>query len=1166
MIRLAPPAFDDQRSDYQFKAERSRHASRIPFKNSGVAGVDGSHLNSNPAAHCFLSRSESIGRVLPVILRNLLVVVAFWLGVGLAEQAFALPEQIQPTLKAQSRTLVVGSEQDYPPFATGMTDATAGGFTVDLWRVIADAASLKYTVRVLPFHQLLAEFKRGEIDVLINLAVSDERRQFAHFSVPHVTVHGAIFVRDDEFRIRSEADLEGKSVLVLNADLAHDYAVAKGWGPHLVPADTAAQGLQRLAAGKSDAMLLSELTGLQTLRALALSNIKVLPVKAGFAQKFAFATQHGQTELLDTINEELAVAKANGRYDALYEKWFDQYTVKQVGLVDILRYVIPVSMLLLASIGYMAYRSQVERKKAEEVVAAAAQYARSLIEASLDPLVTISPQGKITDANRATEKVTGLDKEHLIGSDFADYFTDPDEARKGYQRVFADGYVTDYPLAIRHSSGRVTDVLYNASVYCDASGAVSGVFAAARDVTERLIAEDKLRTLSIAVEQSSASVVITDKNAIIEYVNPQFTKASGYSAMEAIGANPRILQSKQTHDETYRRMWDTLSSGEPWNGEFINKRKSGEIYWEEGHISPVKNSLGCVTHYVAIKTDITERIRSTEKINTLMQEQRTILNNSLVGIVTVRDRKILWANRAFESMLGYGPGEMLGLSTRMTYASDEVYQAFGAKAYPVLLAGEVYRSWSEFIGKNGERVWMDVSGETLHATRGDSLWCFIDITERKAIESRLVQSETKTKSVLESAADAIFILDQRGQLQYVNDSALVMLGYERTTLQGMTIENIVPLDDAPAMLNRFKQLVVSGALRCELRLACSDGASIPVDFNGAVLPDGSVFGSCRDISARKKTEALLVEREAHLQAIIENEPECIKIIDSNGLLIQMNAAGLAMIEADSFSQVKDRPVLHVVAPEYREAFWDLHQRVIAGEHIQMEFEVQGLKGGRRWMETHAVPMKEYGRTVHLAVTRDITQRKLMERQVSQLAFHDSLTGLANRRLLLDRLGQAMAAGKRSGCFGALIFLDLDNFKVLNDTHGHSTGDMLLIEVAKRLKGCVREVDTVSRFGGDEFVVLLSKLDTQRDVSTAQAAMVAEKIRAALQQPYFLSVSNANGTHASVDHHCTSSIGVAIFTNDQGSDDDILKWADNAMYKAKKAGRNAIRFHGVPGHD
>lgn len=182
-----------------------------------------------------------------------------------------------------------------------------------------------------------------------------------------------------------------------------------------------------------------------------------------------------------------------------------------------------------------------------------------------------------------------------------------------------------------------------------------------------------------------------------------------------------------------------------------------------------------------------------------------------------------------------------------------------------------------------------------------------------------------------------------------------------------------------------------------------------------------------------------------------------------------------------------------------------------------------------------------------------------DEKIHNLAFYDTLTQLPNRRLLNDRLEQTKAASKRSGRYGALIFLDLDNFKPLNDTHGHGVGDLLLVEGARRLSSCVREVDTVARFGGDEFVVVISELDVDKAEPITQASIVAEKIRATLAEPYVFKIQHEGEAETTIEHHCTSSVGVVLF-NHEASREDILKWADIAMYQAKEAGRNLIRFY------
>lgn len=429
------------------------------------------------------------------------------------------------------------------------------------------------------------------------------------------------------------------------------------------------------------------------------------------------------------------------------------------------------------------------------------------------------------------------------------------------------------------------------------------------------------------------------------------------------------------------------------------------------------------------------------------------------------------------------------------------------------------------------------------------------------------------------------------------------------------------------------------------------------------------FNSLLDTLAQR--EAALSESESRLRTIIENEPECIKIVDAAGRLKQINPAGLAMLEADALTQAVGRPMKAFIAPEYHAVFAAMHQRALAGDSVQVEFEVIGLKGGRRWLEVHSVPMQDQGETVQLGVARDVTERKRVEAElrvaaaafesqeammvtdaaavilrvnrafadstgytpedlvgqtprllksgrhgaefyrdmwqslnrngvwqgevwdkrkngeiypkwltisavkaddgrvthyigthfditerkraeerIKELAFFDQLTGLPNRTLLWDRIKQAMSASARNNAYGALLFLDLDNFKTLNDTHGHDMGDLLLKQAAQRLATCVREGDTVARLGGDEFVVMLANLSTSEPEAVAATETVAAKILVALNQTYRLK---------NTDFRSTASVGATLFRGHHADIDEVMKQADLAMYMAKEGGRNAVRF-------
>lgn len=300
--------------------------------------------------------------------------------------------------------------------------------------------------------------------------------------------------------------------------------------------------------------------------------------------------------------------------------------------------------------------------------------------------------------------------------------------------------------------------------------------------------------------------------------------------------------------------------------------------------------------------------------------------------------------------------------------------------------------------------------------------------------------------------------------------------------------------------------------------------------------------------ATRAANTLLRESEQRLRTIIETEPECVKVVSPQGRLLEMNAAGLAMLEADSLGEAQNGLLMDFILPEYHDAFRALHSRVMRGERETLEFEVRGLRGTRRRLETHAAPMRDAANEVvgMLAITRDISARKQAEEQISFLAFHDALTRLPNRLLAKDHLQQAILAAKHENAKVALLFIDLDNFKTINDSLGHVIGDGLLQGVAVRLRECLRDTDTLSRQGGDEFLIVLNSV-----CDTESVTMVVEKILERIAEPF------------EIDQHELSislSIGIAVYPDDGKDFDTLLKQSDTAMYQAKDSGRNTYRFH------
>lgn len=323
----------------------------------------------------------------------------------------------------------------------------------------------------------------------------------------------------------------------------------------------------------------------------------------------------------------------------------------------------------------------------------------------------------------------------------------------------------------------------------------------------------------------------------------------------------------------------------------------------------------------------------------------------------------------------------------------------------------------------------------------------------------------------------------------------------------------------------------------------------------------SGIGTVQDISELIHAEESLRESEFRYRSLFENMFEGVaycrmfyeRDIPHDFVYLEVNNVFEKLTGLKDVTGKKVSEIIPGIQKSNPELFQIYGRVALTGKSERFQTYVDGLG---IWF---SVVVYSYEKEHFVAVFDDITERKKAEELVRNMAFYDTLTGLPNRRMLEDRLLRAMAASKRSKRYGAVLFLDLDNFKPLNDTRGHHVGDLLLIEVAHRLVSCVRAVDTVARFGGDEFVVMLDDLDAGKAESTAQAGIVAEKIHIALAEPYLLSINQEDQAKTTIEHRCSSSIGVALFSYDEATMAGILNLADTAMYQAKNEGKNRIRF-------
>ena len=481
---------------------------------------------------------------------------------------------------------------------------------------------------------------------------------------------------------------------------------------------------------------------------------------------------------------------------------------------------------------------------------------------------------------------------------------------------------------------------------------------------------------------------------------------------------------------------------------------------------------------------------------------------------------------------------------------------------------------------DGEYRWILDEGAPRYDSQGQFVGYVghcLDITERKELEAALQESKRFLTESQRIAGLGSYVLDIATGLWRSSEVFDMLFGIDETFVR--SVEGwaaLVHPKDRSMMIDYFRNQVLGQghAFDKEYRIVrYADQAERWVHGLGNLELDGQgrplrMHGTIQDITERKLADDALRDSELRYRRLADNSPLAIQVFSPDGTTVRVNAAWERLWQVP-FSALEGYNVLK--DPQLEElGLLSIVKRSFAGEtvvfpvHLYDKARATGVanSGGQLWLSAFAYPVQgESGELLEVVlVQEDITERKRLEDKVHQLAFYDSLTQLANRRLLDDRLSQAVATNKRNGHFAALMFLDLDNFKPLNDVHGHAAGDLLLMETATRLKNCMREMDTVARFGGDEFVVLIMDLTSDRAEATLQAEIVAEKVRSRLAEPYRLNIRRGDAADAVIRHQCTVSIGIVVFSSDDIAEEDIFKQADTAMYKAKSGGGDLIRFY------
>lgn len=447
------------------------------------------------------------------------------------------------------------------------------------------------------------------------------------------------------------------------------------------------------------------------------------------------------------------------------------------------------------------------------------------------------------------------------------------------------------------------------------------------------------------------------------------------------------------------------------------------------------------------------------------------------------------------------------------------------------------------------------------ATHVNELLDTITRQEQEQITAQKIISDeaSRRRAIFSSVTDGVVILSEQGQVIETNPKFFTMLGCSTQDLSQLNISDWDSRFSADHFVERMTELTQAGPVFESLHRR-KDGSQYPAEISISHAEWAGkkfILMLIRDITSRKLQEEKLKISASVFTAALE----AIVLTDPDGNITDVNEAYTRIIgykkeeavgqSSRTLGFLNDGSNLfdHIISRLRDEGYWagELELKHKDEKTIPVQLKVSAVRSDR-------------GEIKHfVAMFSDISLQKQQQLRLEQLALHDSLTQLPNRQKLSERLTLAMANSQRSGHYGAIMMLDLDNFKPLNDEHGHASGDQLLIDVAQRLTSCVREVDTVARLGGDEFVILLESLAEDKSTALQHALQIAEKIRAAVAQPYLIKSGDPVADARGLLHTCTASIGISLFLGKELSQNQLLNRADTAMYKSKSAGRNNIHF-------
>jgi diguanylate cyclase (GGDEF)-like protein/PAS domain S-box-containing protein len=645
----------------------------------------------------------------------------------------------------------------------------------------------------------------------------------------------------------------------------------------------------------------------------------------------------------------------------------------------------------------------------------------------------------------------------------------------------------------------------------------------------------------------------------------------GYSRDELLGVNFRVAMPKEDIDTVVKIFSNIYTTGKPQRGiPYKVIRKDGTIGFAEVAGFPLKNQKGEIIGFRGVGRDITERKQAEEELRQSEEKYRDILENMQESYYELDlAGNLIFVNNTVCRNIGYSKDELIGMNYQQYTEKEELQRVFQVYSQVYLTGKPLDEFGWRITRKDGTKMYIEGSIALKKDSEGKTIGfkgLHHDITERKRMEEALQRSETKFRMLYDSTSDAVMLLDEKGFFD-CNKAALKMFGC--ATREEFCTKHLADFSppqqpngtDSMALANRMIATAMEkGSHRFEWMHKRNDtGENFPADvLLNAMQLDGKpvVQAVVRDITERKRNEKELRESEERYRLIAENTADTIAVFDLNlnptyisPSILKLRGYTVEEVMTQTLDQMLTPDSLQKASKVFTdEMLLESNGTADTARTALMELEEYCKDGSTVWVELAASYLRneDSNPTGILTIVRNITERKLAEEKIKYQATHDALTGLPNRLMFSQLLNQAIKSARRYKRQFAVLFIDLDRFKIINDTMGHDAGDQLLQEIAARLKQTLRAVDVIGRLGGDEFIVLIDEVSDSSHVST-----VAYKILTSIIKPIIL-----------MGQECriTASIGISIYPEDAEDEQSLMKNADIAMYLAKEEGKNNFQFY------